>query len=99
MMVANVRLFEIVDGLLAEVPPEEAEKRREGRRHRSMSFVADVLFTPEEEAARDAEEAADAARRQAEAEALAADEADRRAAVDKLFALGLTTKEIKALIK
>lgn len=98
-MAGQIRLFEKINGLLVEVPPAEAGKRREGRRHRSMSFVAEVLLTAEEEATRDAEEAADAARRQAEAEALAADEADRRAAVDKLSALGLTTKEIKALIK
>lgn len=85
------------DGLLVEVP--DTQERRKGRHVSRAIFEADILFTVEEEAARDAEEAADAARRQAEAEALAADEADRRAAVDKLFALGLTTKEIKALIK
>lgn len=92
-------LFDIVNGLLVEVDPVEADARRVGRRVSRRSIIADVLWTSEEEAARDAEEAADAAHRQAEAEALAADEADRRAAVDKLSALGLTTKEIKALIK
>jgi len=94
-MAGHIRLFEIVDGLLVEVPPAEADKRREGRRHRSMSFVADVLLTAEEEAARDAEEAAASARRQASAEAAAAASGRRAAALAKLEVLGISAEDLR----
>lgn len=88
-------LFDIVNGLLVEVDPAEADARRVGRRVSRRSIIADVLWTSEEEAARDAEEAAvEAARVKANEEASA--RAARKAeAIGKLAALGLTVDDIK----
>lgn len=94
-MAGHIRLFEKINGLLVEVSPTEADKRREGRRHRSMSFVADVLFTPEEEAARDAEEAAEVDRQRRLQEEVEAAASRRGEALAKLQALGLTADDIK----
>jgi aminopeptidase N len=57
-MAGQIRLFEKVGGLLVEVSPDAADDAREGRRFSSVSIVIDVLWTADEEAARDAEEAA-----------------------------------------
>lgn len=62
-MAGSIRLFEKDrTGLLVEVDPSKADVERATRRFGSMSVTIDVLFTPEEEAARDAEEAAEAAK-------------------------------------
>jgi len=89
------RLFEKIDGLLVEVPHAEADKRREGRRHRGMSFVAEVLFTPEEEAARDAEEARAAQEREQRGKDEAAARARRAIALAKLEALGISAEDLR----
>lgn len=92
------RLFEKVDGLLVEVHPDKAEEARKGRRvSRIVACEMDVLFTAEEEAARDAEEAA-TAEAAAKAEASQQEAEKRRAvAAAKLEALGLTLEDIAAL--
>lgn len=81
------------DGLLVEVP--DTQERRKGRHVSRAIFEADILFTVEEEAARDAEEAeVEAARVKAnkEADARAARKAE---AISKLAELGLTVDDIK----
>lgn len=102
-MAGKIRLFEkTTDGLLVEVHPDEADARREGRSVSHMSVVIDVLWTPAEEAAREAEEAEEAERREDErsrAAEMAADKrAHREAALQKLRGLGLSDDEIGALL-
>jgi hypothetical protein len=98
-----IRLFEkTAGGLLVEVAPDRAEAAREGRMvSRVVGVEMDILFTPEEQAAIEAEreevaQKADAERRAAEA--AAAEHAERKAAAyGKLTALGLTIEDIEAL--
>jgi hypothetical protein len=60
-MTGNIRLFEKTEkGLPVEVDPSEADAAKAAWRYSSANFVAHVLYTAEEEAARDAEEAAEA---------------------------------------
>ena len=55
-MAASVRLFEkTAAGLLIEIDPAEADKRREGRRVSAVNLVVHVLFTDDEEKAHDDE--------------------------------------------
>lgn len=82
-------------GLLHEVPADQADALRATRRITHLVIGAiDVLFTPEEEAARDAEEQevqrAEAVRAAAQAEM----KTRRQAALAKL---GLTDEELAAL--
>lgn len=102
MMAGTIRLFEKnVFGNLLEVPPEEADARRAGRSVSRVHLAIDVLWTAEEEAARQAaEEAYKAAElaHQAERQAIAERKAaERSSAIDKLAQLGLTADEIEAL--
>lgn len=93
MMTGTIRLFEkTTDGLLVEVAPEQAIHRRATGTISRVSLEIDVLWTAEEEAARNAEEqAVQEAERSKDAERRA-----RRAAVlAKLQALGLTADELK----
>lgn len=74
-MAGRIRLFEKdTHGLLHEVPPAAADAARAGRRCSHVVLGVDVLWTAEEEAARDAEEAE--ARREQE-EAAARERAER----------------------
>lgn len=67
-MTKEIRLFETTsDGKLYEVDGD----MRGTRRVSSVSLIIDVLWTPEEEAARDAEEALAAAAKEAAAQAAA----------------------------
>lgn len=82
------------DGLLIEVA--DTDDRRKGRRISRATFEADILFTPEEEAARDAEEARNAERdieRRAEAER----KLQRKAEI--AGRIGLTTADLEDLLK
>jgi flagellar biosynthesis/type III secretory pathway protein FliH len=102
-MAGQIRVFEKdANGLLHQVHPKSADAVRAGRRHSSMSVVVDVLFTPEEEAAREAEEAAaEKAMQQAAADAAqakAARDAALASARTKFAASGLTEAEIDAII-
>jgi hypothetical protein len=94
-----MRLFEKnVDGLLVEVPWKQVAAKKQGRRVSSVSFVAEVLWTAEEEAVRDAEEAAAqlaASERQRTAEVQTKERAAQRAAIQAK--LGLTDEEISYL--
>lgn len=96
-----MRLFEKTDkGLLAEVPPEQADERRRGRRvSRVTNAEYDLLWTAEEEAAREAEMAADEAARAAEqladARATAAREERQAVLAAKLQPLGITLDELR----
>lgn len=98
-MAGQIKLFEKTEnGLLVEVPPAKAAMRRDGRRVSSVSFVAEVLWTAEEEAARDAEELAaqQAAHEQAQQrEVSAKEQAARMAALREK--LGLTDQELSDL--
>lgn len=100
-MAGQIKLFEKIGGLLVEVPPTEAEAQRASRRVSSVSLVIDVLWTPEEETARDAEEAAYEAQRIAAAEEEAARlEAlgkHREQVEKKLEKFGLTLSDLDAL--
>lgn len=101
-MAGDIRLFEKnASGLLVQVAPDQADAIRSGRRVSRMAMEIDVLWTAEEEAAHDVEEAAEAeARRQAaertEREQVEAEQR-RSAAEAKLAALGLTADDIAAL--
>jgi hypothetical protein len=91
-----MRVFEkAADGLLIEVAPSAADERREGRRVSRLSLEIDVLWTADEEAARDAEEAAEVTKRSRHAEAAAAAEKRRIAAIAKLEALGISADELR----
>lgn len=97
-MAGQIRLFEKISGLLSEVDPAMAEAVRGKRSYSRMAFEADVLFTEEEETAREID-ASEAAQRKAAALA----EQDRQAATlasakAKLAALGLTNDEAGALL-
>lgn len=102
-MAGQIRLFEKTpDGLLVELPPEQAEAVRRGRMVSRMAFEADVLWTPEEQAAREAEEAATLKARETRTRERAAVLAERMAQADaakaKLEAMGLTVDELRALL-
>lgn len=94
-MAGQIRLFEKVNGLLVEVPPEEAAKQREDRRVSHVSLAVDVLWTREEEAARDAEEAEFARKNEEAAVEAEIVEERRQAARRKLAELGITPEDIK----
>ena len=101
-MAAPIRLFEKTPaGLLVEVDPAEADAARAGRRISAMHLPIEVLWTAEEEAARDAEETAAVADAKARQDAAAKAEADRQAAIETAHAeldkAGLGA--LKALIK
>jgi hypothetical protein len=82
-------------GLLHEVPADQADALRATRRITHLVIGAiDVLFTPEEEAARDAEVQADQEAETARAAARAELKTRRQAALAKL---GLTDEEFAAL--
>lgn len=97
------KLFDRVDGLLVEVHPDQMETARKGRRVSRIAGVEfDVLWTPEEEAARDAEEAAElkaaeVARVQARIEAATRVQV-LQAVGAKLQQLGLSGDEIEAIL-
>jgi hypothetical protein len=96
------------DGLLHEVPPARVETVMAGRRKSQRTMTCLVLFTPQEEAERDAADAAaraeiEAVAQQAARDAAAQDEAERariaaRTPEEKLAALGLTREDLKALL-
>jgi hypothetical protein len=95
-MSGNVRLFEKApDGLLVEVSSAMAAAARAGRRFSSMSVVVDVLWTPEEEATRDAEEAAAAEATQERLRGLAMAEKRRADALARLEARGISAEDLK----
>lgn len=58
-MAGEIRLFEFnKQGLLVQIAPDKVAAAKEGRRFTSLSLPIEVLFTAEQEAERDAEEAA-----------------------------------------
>ena len=98
-MAGQIRLFEKTDtGLLVEVDPTSADKRRDGRRVSRAELSVDVLWTAEEDAARDAEEAAAAEAKVADAAATQARAEARAVAVAKLQQLGISEDDIKAVL-
>ncbi len=97
MMAGTIRLFEKIGGLLVEVAPEKAEAAREGRSVSRMVAEIDVLWTAEEEAAREAEAVVAAAEAGRRAEEEAANAKRRAAALAKLEKLGLTREDLDAL--
>jgi hypothetical protein len=97
-MVGEIRLFEkLPDGRLSEVRADQAAALRGQRPFSVVSMVADVLWTPEEEAARDAEEAADEERRKIEQDAANSRAKRKQSALEKLAALGLSPEDVEAL--
>lgn len=84
------------DGLLIEVA--DTEDRRKGRHVSRAIFEADILFTPEEEAARDAEEAKAEQKREQRTRDDAATSARRAAALAKFAQLGITDEDLKDAI-
>lgn len=90
------RLFDkTADGLLFEVHPDERENRRVS--HVNMSV--DILWTDEDETARDAEEIAVNAENEERSKAQKQTDEVRASALEKLSALGLSPDEIAALTK
>ncbi len=95
-----VKLFErTADGYLVEITSDKTEESRKGRRwSHIVNAEYDVLWTHEEEAAHDAEEAAEAERAQqetAELEAARALNDQRRDALKEK--LGLTDEDLAVL--
>lgn len=103
MMTGSVPLFEKdAHGLLHQVSPEMADEARQGRRCSQVCLAIDVLWTQQEEAARNAEEA-EAARLAAEQAAAQAQLADVKAnkvrqVETKLSKLGLTVEDLRNLM-
>lgn len=97
-MAAKIRLFEKIDGLLVEVHPNLAEQSKRSRRCSTMILTVEVLWTPEEEAARDLEEAEALKERVAAKERIEAGKLRLQNAMSKLEALGLNADDIKAII-
>lgn len=65
-MAGTIRLFEFNSkGLLVQIDPAKVEEAKKGRRFTSVSLPIEVLFTKEQEAERDAEEAAAAEKKEA----------------------------------
>lgn len=93
-MAGTTRLFEKLNGLLVEIDPSQADARRAGKRISHVNLSIDILFTDEEEASANAEEAANAAAQQQAAADLQVKQA---AAALKLDKLGLTVDDLKAL--
>ena len=86
-MAGYLRLFEVSEaGLFVEVPPDRAARLRAERRLRHLVLVAEVLFTPEEEAQRDAEERALQSVAQADADPSTAEVSSAAAAIAELTA-------------
>jgi len=99
MMVGQVRLFEKnADGCLYEVPQSDAEKMRSGRSVSRVMTEIDVLWTAEEEAAREAEELAAQEAAAASAEAARQKSVARDVALAKLQQLGISQGDVTALI-
>ncbi len=91
-----VKVFEKVDGLLIEVDPAKADEARKGRRWARMVVCEmDVLFTAEEEAERDAMEAAAAA----DNEAAEAREANRAEVFSQLAKLGIDPEKLRSALR
>ncbi len=97
-MAGKVRLFDKIGGLLMEVNPDLVDEARKGRRASRTLMEVDILWTPEEEAQRDAEEAEAAAEKVKAAEAARGRQAARQASLAKLQALGLSEDDIKAIL-
>lgn len=98
-MAGKIRLFEKTDaGLLIEVDPAEADKRREGCRVSHVDLSIEVLWTAEEEAARDAEEAAKIEEDRRLATVIAGKAEARVVAVAKLEQLGVSEAELRAIL-
>jgi hypothetical protein len=97
MMTGKIRFFEKdANGRLTEVDPEKVDAER---RFASASLLCNILFTPDEEAARDAEEAQaqlDDAQKAADKQV---DDAAKTAAMQKLAALGITAEDLDAILK
>ncbi len=94
-----IRLFEKTSaGLLLEIDPERAADAKAGRRvSRVTGAEYDVLWTEEEEAARDAEEAEQRIRKEAAHASQVETDKRRAAATAKLLALGLTPEDLDVL--
>lgn len=97
-MAGYIRLFEKTsDGLLVEVHPGQAEQARAARRHSRVLLPVDVLWTAEEEEARDVEETAAQLAKAARAEADAAAAIRKQVVLKKLANLGLTQEDLDLL--
>jgi len=93
------RLFEkTLSGLLVEIDPAQSDDARKNRRVSHMNISIDVLWTADEEAERDAEEAAVKLAEQEAAETKAKADSHRSSGLAKLSAIGLSDAEIAALI-
>jgi hypothetical protein len=97
-MAGQIRLFEKIDDLLVEVSPDAADDAREGRRFSSVSIVIDVLWTADEEAARDAEEAAAAEDAQQRLRGLEMAQERQERARARLQARGISADDLKDAI-
>lgn len=95
-MGGTIKLFEkMADGLLMQVPDDRAEQRRANTPVSRVVMEADVLWSDEEIAARQAEEQQFAATQTAQI-AEAKERQERRAsALAKLEALGITADDLK----
>lgn len=94
-MITMTKLFEKdANGLLHEVPTDQADALRASRRFTHCVTAIEILFTAEEEAARDADE--QAAQQAAEA---AAEEREARTSRRQAVArrLGLSADDLKDL--
>jgi hypothetical protein len=89
-----MRLFENVNGLLVEVDPKIAEATKAGRRVHQVNMTVHILFTNQEEKERDEEEA-----RELEAQRQRQAELSSLTLEQKLVKLGLTSEDLKALLK
>jgi hypothetical protein len=94
-MAGQIRLFEKIDDLLVEVSPDAADDAREGRRFSSVSIVIDVLWTADEEAARDAEESAADEAEQERLRGVAVAERRKADAQARLRARGIDADDLK----
>lgn len=82
------------DGLLIET----SEDARKGRRFSTVNTAIDILWTAEEEAARDAEEKAAEEARAADVEIARQKAAARDVALSKLQQLGISQEDLAALM-
>lgn len=100
MMAGEIRLFEVdANGLLHEVPPDQAAQRRAERDCSHVNIVIDVLLTDAELAQRQADAAAAASAAAAAQKAASNRAAERIVALDKLAQLGLTAEDVDALLR
>lgn len=94
-----MRLFEKTpDGLLVEVPPDEAEARREGRRVSQVVLTCLVLWTADEEAARDVDEAEVADDERERLRGIEMAERRQEQAIARLEARGISAEDLKDAI-